>query len=271
MTQNPFSVVILSKNKAIVEALLKSIHLYERQTPRIIVVTNGDLKLAELSYVQTVIQTEGKFVFSKSANIWMDAAGTDDVILVNDDVRLSSDQSFYRLRSFAYQVDRLGILSPLIDGWVGNLYQNAWEVKSRWPKGEGHKPAIIGMYGKAQVCFICVYLKRKMIDSIGPMDENYTGYGFEDNDYCMSARKAGWLTGITRHVVVKHGAGGPANNRGVNWSMSYAKENIEQKDVIHNHEYFMRKWFPEEGTEQTYPASSPDLGVTQPRQLEQSA
>ena len=238
-----FSIVIMSKYRKVLEPLLVSISRFERQHPKIIVVTNGDEITDDLPVkVSRVIRTTDPFVFAKSSNIGIEAAGTDDIVLCNDDVRIVRDQTFYRLRTWAHTVEPLGVLSPLIDGWVGNLYQNAYEVSRRWPKDNGGKPAVIGMYGKSQVCFICVYIKRACLNATGPLDENYTGYGFDDNDYCMAARKCGFLTGITRHVVVKHGEGGAANNRGVNWSVTYSKAEISQEDVKRNYNYFIQKW-----------------------------
>ena len=78
-----------------------------------------------------------------------------------------------------------------------------------------------------------------MISTIGPLDENFVGYGFEDNDYCIRARRAGWETGITRQVCVKHGSGGDQLRRGENWSLSFAKETETRKD---NLQYFLSKY-----------------------------
>ncbi len=44
--------------------------------------------------------------------------------------------------------------------------------------------------------FACILLSHAMVDEIGPMDEGYFLY-FEDSEYCLRARRAGWRI---RHV-----------------------------------------------------------------------
>ena len=55
--------------------------------------------------------------------------------------------------------------------------------------------------------FACILLNGRMVDQIGPMDEGYFLY-FEDSEYCLRARRAGW--GIIRapQAVAIHFRGG---------------------------------------------------------------
>jgi GT2 family glycosyltransferase len=55
--------------------------------------------------------------------------------------------------------------------------------------------------------FACILLRAEMIRQIGPMDEGYFLY-FEDEEYCLRARRAGW--GIVRapQAVAVHYRGG---------------------------------------------------------------
>ena len=55
--------------------------------------------------------------------------------------------------------------------------------------------------------FACILLRAEMIRQIGPMDEGYFLY-FEDEEYCLRARRAGW--GIIRapQAVAVHYRGG---------------------------------------------------------------
>lgn len=60
------------------------------------------------------------------------------------------------------------------------------------------------------VSFACVLLNGEMVREIGPMDEGYFLY-FEDAEYCLRGRRAGW--GITREprarAVHHQGGSGP--------------------------------------------------------------
>lgn len=55
--------------------------------------------------------------------------------------------------------------------------------------------------------FACVMLKASMIDAVGTMDENYFLY-FEDADYCLRARNAGWQIRHVPEAVMVHFRGG---------------------------------------------------------------
>ena len=41
------------------------------------------------------------------------------------------------------------------------------------------------------ISFACVLIRREVVEQIGPMDEGFFMY-FEDVDYCLRARSAGW-------------------------------------------------------------------------------
>ena len=41
---------------------------------------------------------------------------------------------------------------------------------------------------------------------VGHLDERFTGYGFEDNDYCRRVDRAAMLLGTYEACVVRHGS-----------------------------------------------------------------
>lgn len=159
-----------------------------------------------------------------------------DVILCNDDMTCVQEDFFHRLASIANKYPRCGLMSPLIDGGVGNELQQ-YPANGFWPQG-AEEIAIQGTaLDSIPVCFPCVYIKRKLINEIGGLDEKLIGYGFDDNDYCIRTRKAGYMTMITRQLYIRHGLGGINLDRGNNWSLSFAKEPPTKS----NQEYFIKK------------------------------
>jgi GT2 family glycosyltransferase len=46
-------------------------------------------------------------------------------------------------------------------------------------------------------------IRREVFDAIGLLDESYF-FGFEDVDFCLRARRAGWTTVCAREAVVRH-------------------------------------------------------------------
>jgi hypothetical protein len=231
-----FAVVVPNKHVELARNLILSIRRHHVLTPLIVVVADGHNEQFGRNVV-TVQSEFPDFVFARNVNVGIRHAGHKDVILINDDCEITEKDSLTKLVSIAVRHPRLGILSPVIDGGVGNPYQVKANWKPEWPD-------VIGIGGKhidsLPICFPCVYLSRVMINKIGFLDENFTGYGFDDNDYCIRARRAGWETGITGLVCVQHGTGGPNLCRGDNWSVSFAQE----KDRPSNIGYFRSKYPP---------------------------
>lgn len=57
--------------------------------------------------------------------------------------------------------------------------------------------------------FACILLDGAMVDEIGPMDEGYFLY-FEDAEYCLRARRAGWRIQRCPEAAAVHFRGGSA-------------------------------------------------------------
>ncbi len=62
--------------------------------------------------------------------------------------------------------------------------------------------------------FACILLRGEMIDTIGLMDEGYFLY-FEDTEYCLRARRAGWGISYVPDARIEHFRGGSAPVKGL--------------------------------------------------------
>jgi O-antigen biosynthesis protein len=164
---------------------------------------------------------DAHFAFARAVNIGIRAVPGTDIILLNDDCRVIEWNCFDRLAQLAYADPRTGILSPIIVGCVGNEVQRWHEACRYWTPNID----FIDVLEPSPVCFPCVYIKRKMLDEIGFMNEQIAGYGYDDHDLCSRARFAGWKTAVTQRVVIQHGDGSPSlgDGRGRSWSVSYMK------------------------------------------------
>jgi GT2 family glycosyltransferase len=231
--------VILNRYPEILAPLLTSMRETESVPDETIVVT--DRHDNSFPGCVTINSGHSDFVFARNANIGITSAKPEsDIVLLNDDCVIVEHDFFNRLSQHAYQQGDIGILSPLIDGGVGNPYQNAGRVSELW--GPDWKVLNIGGQeaDSMPVCFPCVLIKRQCLDEVGKLDEEFFGYGLDDNDYCIRVRRAGWFTCIVRDLTIRHGNGGVNLERGRNWSLSFAREAPLPANVPH----LMEKWAP---------------------------
>lgn len=188
-----FKVVIpaLNANNLIhcVRALMKN----ELNLPRdhIIVVDDGARREAEAQLPGITWVTGVKpFIFARNVNLGIRQAGT-DVMLVGDDAQLTTPLGFTHLMWQLIHQPQLGVCSAAIDGFVVNPRQRAGLSKV-WRDEED------------MLAFISVGIPWAVYQSVGPLDERFDGYGFEDNDYCMRIKRAGYKLGIWGGCVVEH-------------------------------------------------------------------
>src|SRR5262249_8941625 len=123
-----------------------------------------------------------------------------DVILLNDDAELVTPGGFTAWSDAMLRHSEVGVCSSGIRGLVGNARQRA--AAHRQLELESRAPAVV-----------CVCFPRPVLDRVGPLDERFVGYGYEDNDYCERALRAGWRLGIFHGCVVDHSGKLPSTFR----------------------------------------------------------
>lgn len=213
-----FGVVIANRFPDVIAPLVTSIHEKIRGLPPIIVVMDGHKN----NYgFKGIPYDDPHFSFPRAVNIGIRALPDKDIILMNDDCRLLEWNFFNRFRELAYADPECGILSPLVMGCVGNEVQRWHEREANWTPDMD----FITVKEPYPVCFPCVYLKRKMINQIGSMNEQIAGYGYDDHDLCSRARMSGWKTMVTQRVTIQHADGTAAlgEGRGRSWATSFMR------------------------------------------------
>jgi len=154
---------------------------------RIIIVDDG---LGALKTDCTVVPGIKPFVFSRNVNMGIKAAGeVDGVVILNDDAVLKTAGGFTTLANTAALRPEYGLIASTTNN-VGNRNQLLKDVGLR------DEPRM--------VCFICTYIPRSTLDVVGLLDERFTAYGFDDDDYCLRARRAGLKIGIHDGCFVDH-------------------------------------------------------------------
>ena len=197
------SVVIPSKTASNLIPCAHAVRGHEPQAKIIIVDDGLDLSKADAASAGgcwacslepgPVLIVEGSkpFIYARNCNLGIRAADTDDVVLLNDDAVLHTPGGLSALQQSAEQHPEFGLIAATCNN-VGN--------RNQWPRGIGLRE------DPRTVCFVAVLIPRRTFDLVGLLDEDYTGYGFEDDDFCYRVRRAGLKIGIHDGCFVDHGS-----------------------------------------------------------------
>lgn len=211
---NLYSIIIPSRN---IENLTRCVGALREmgETARVIVVSDGiegslddGVRFAESFAPLDAEYGVKPFIFARNTNIGIRAAGTDDVVLLNDDALLRTPIGFSLLRQqFALRhvvaglETEFGAICPGFD--IGGC-RHTNLVNQRRPHIAVEPTMLI---------FACCYIPRTTIDLVGLLDERFgvnagglgpRGYGLEDDDYSLRIRQAGLKLGIYDGVLVDH-------------------------------------------------------------------
>ena len=185
------TLVTLSRYPDVFEQFHKSAEQYEPDVEKILVRDRREIAAPK---GWTTLQAPDPFGFARNANIGIKAAWPNDVLLVNDDVSFMSP-CVERVEAVAESFPTAGIIAPVVVGYVKSPIQRG---ECRWDDGS--------VVREPNIAFACVWLRRKMIEEIGLLDERFS-CSYEDDDYCRRAQKKGWEPVVTNRAFVRHGFG----------------------------------------------------------------
>lgn len=193
------TIIILSRHAERARAVIECITAtHSRQYEYSVIVVNDGFSPGALDGYPCTRVVDGKkpFNFSRNVNIGIGSAHiTSDILLLNDDVTVVTENAISALADVAHSRPTIGIVSPVFNRRERNPRQ-------RWGVLTGNEAWIETEH---TLTFAACYLKRTMIDRIGLLDERFHGYGYEDNDYCMRAWQAGFELAIRPQVLMMHG------------------------------------------------------------------
>jgi GT2 family glycosyltransferase len=192
---DPPTVVIPSRSPEVVRHCLEGMLQHEGETYyEVVVVCDGGIEpfepLCERFPRLRLVAGQAPFVYARNANIGIRAC-RGDVVLMNDDAIPQTRGWLDVLRATAKSRADAGPVAPLLSH-TGNPCQSESAVGAETP------------LPTPMVTFVCVYLQRSLLDRVGPLDEGFVWYGWEDNDYCQRAAHAGFQPLVARQVLVRH-------------------------------------------------------------------
>ena len=181
---------------------------------QVIVVDNGSgpevvnyLKAAAANEPRlTVIFNEENLGFARANNIGIQAAGECDyIVLLNDDTIVTRRWLSKLIRYL--QDDPVGIVGPVTNN-IGNeakipvtyggpegidVFADNYE---REHKGQSFDISMLAMY--------CVAMRRALLDKIGLLDEQFRIGMFEDDDFSLRVRRAGYRVVCAEDIFIHH-------------------------------------------------------------------
>lgn len=182
-----------------------------------------------------VILNDSNLGFSGGNNIGLEAATGDTLVILNNDTFVGPFWLDGLVKSLN-KYKKLGIVGPVTNN-IGNeakiniSYTNWSEMDIeaiRYCANNSNK-----IYYTNCVAFFCVAFSRKIYNEIGPMSLEYGLGFFEDDDYCMRLKKAGYDIGIVEDSFVHHH---------LSASFSKLKYNKKKELMDRNKTFFEKKW-----------------------------
>ena len=147
--------------------------------------------------------------FGPAVNFGIQRCKGEFVVILNNDTIVSPGW-LDNLLAVAKADPSVGIVSP-VTNYVGEGPQIDVQAQNLPPD-----PIAIAQYAKSivnrtdvyyepnRLVFFCVLIRRELIDLIGYLDEGYEKGNFEDDDYCLRARMAGYRLAIAKNSFVYH-------------------------------------------------------------------
>ena len=238
----PVTLIVPSRTREYVHTLINSINRTQpgwMNNPewRVTVMNSGNA--LETEYVRflestgvSVVGLPDPFIFSRAINIGAKVSRQDsNIIVMNDDAQFTSPRPFHVAQDLFDRMETqgYGLVGALVTkGTVGSPDQQRDDLK----KG-------VFFESKGTICFISVLIPRAVYTLVGPMDERFVGYGFEDNDYSFRVMQSRLKLGVTNEITVEHGLGGH----------QFSSTFFEQNDPVgmasltkKNKNLFVEKW-----------------------------
>lgn len=144
--------------------------------------------------------------FAGGSNDGINASAGSYLVLLNNDTMVTSGWQERLLRPL--RKDRETGMTGPVSNEVGN--EQRIFIMGKTPEdimGEGS--AWCGMskgdtFQTERLGFFCVAIQREVIETIGLLDENFGRGYFEDDDYCIRAREAGYRLVCCEDVFIYH-------------------------------------------------------------------
>jgi len=182
-----------------------------------------------------VILNPSNLGFAKANNQGIAVSDGEYVLMLNNDVALT-DKWLERLLVCAESDHAIGVVGPVTNNAVG---EQVIDKNIVFNKNDINRYACIQLLKNAGFWFethriigFCMLIKREVIENIGMLDERFGPGGYEDYDFCMRVKQAGYKIMIASDVFIYHIGG-----------EGYKKNNLDYDKLrAQNVQIFIDKW-----------------------------
>jgi GT2 family glycosyltransferase len=152
-----------------------------------------------------LIRNEENLGFPKAVNQGIEVAKGDIIVIINNDTIVTPHWLEILQGHLSNGLDIVGACTNSSSGPQQVLIDQYNDLETLYEAAESNRKKNEGQsFPYHRIVFICVAIKREVIDKIGLLDEIYTPGNFEDDDYCMRAIEAGFKIGIAKDCYVHH-------------------------------------------------------------------
>lgn len=211
------SIVILTWNgieytKQCLESIVQNTVSEEYE---VVVVDNGSTD-GTVEYLESLdlknfvlIKNKENLGFTRGNNIAIERIRENDVVLLNNDTIILQKNWLTKMKGLAYQEKEIGIVGCRMINHHNQILHAGSYIRpdDLWGQQIGGGQKDRGQFCENRevesVTFACVYIKRAVWNVIGGLNERFFSY-FEDTDYCLRARVAGFRVMYCGEVTIVH-------------------------------------------------------------------
>lgn len=183
-----------------------------------------------------VIDNKENLGFVRGNNAVISQIAEGDIVLLNNDMIIRQENWLEELARVAYEKEENGVVGcRLVNEKEELLHVGTYIMPDTyWGQQIGGGQKDIGQYAQNRevegVVFACAYIKRAVIDKIGGLNEAFFSY-FEDTDYCLRAKKAGFKVICCGSVTLVHYQNVSTNVNKTNFSKMFLTSQKSFKEI----------------------------------------
>lgn len=247
------SIVILSYNTLLMTQMcIESIRSFtDEGTYEIIVIDNASTDgsaewISKQPDIKYILNKENKG-FPKGCNQGMAIAEGSEILLLNSDV-IVTPRWLEQLKKALYSSDKIGAV-----GCLTNKCSNCQSIPVPYDQDNFSIDELIDFSNKFNrsnsskwlpylfLVGFCMLFKTSVYKSIGEMDEMFSPGNYEDDDYSVRIRLAGYQILLCQDTFIHH-FGSASFFKSMNKSEYVNKAKIYENILIKNKTYFLDKW-----------------------------